>query len=54
MKDKALSEKRIDSFNGHKYFEKDVKEAVEKLKSKRNNGDFVHIREIDKIFGSFE
>ena len=31
-----------------------LKEAVEKLKSKRNNGDFVHIREIDKIFGKFK
>jgi len=49
MEDKPLSEKMICTPDI-----KHVKEAVEKLKSKRNNGDFVHIREIDKIFGEFK
>ena len=52
MKDKPLSEK-VNTALGMIATEH-IKEAVEKLKSKRNNGDFVHIREIDKIFGSFE
>jgi len=37
-----------------KKFEDAEKEKVKKLKSKRNNGDFVHIREINKIFGDEE
>lgn len=32
----------------------DLKKAVKKLKSKRNNGDFIHLNDIEKIFGEFK
>jgi len=35
----------------YKYLEEDVKEFIKELKSKRNNGDFVHVRDIDKLSG---
>jgi len=53
---KPLSEKRIDTLNGYKYSEEDVKEAVARLKDRKKifKSYLEYYDWIDEIMGRFE